>query len=595
MSVLYFLIISYILLSISLYFLFKKVGVNPILGLVPGLNFIEWCKLVGRKPIFALWLLFPIVNIFIFCGLAVDMVRSFKLYKFIHTAGAVIYAPFMFFYLAFNEKIKYDGPTLPKERAYAEQLKEAKEKNDDLLYNRLMRENPYKKSAPREWAESIVFAVFAAAFIRMFLIEAYVIPTPSMEGSLNVGDFLFVSKAHYGIRTPMTVAMVPLLHNVIPGLGTESYLKKPQLPYYRLPAIEEIDRLEPIVFNWPVGDSVFITSARPYSYAQVKQMADNPLNGWGGDPQLKSLWEKQQYRVRPIDKKDHYIKRCVAIAGDTLQIKDSQIYINGEPQNTPSQVQLQTIIKYPQGFNTGAIKRKKFITRDHKMAGENDRLMIAFLTEEEREEIAEMDNSIEVFPFIEMTVNRNQFEETGLIDSFDLVSGQFQPTTIAPNTAYLRVSHEQAEFIRNLPNYSEIKSEENSNPLFPQGTEISKDWTVDNYGPIYIPKKGAEVVITPLNINFYRRIITTYENNDLEIKRGRIYINGEVTTTYTFQQNYYWAMGDNRHNSEDSRVWGYVPEDHIVGKPLFIWFSLENGRLFDGIRFGRIFRKADIR
>ena len=184
MSILLFLIVSYVLLSISLFFLFPKAGEAGWKGLVPGLNFVVWCKLIGRKPSYALWLLFPIVNIFIFCGMAVDMVRSFRKYKFMHSALAVIYAPAFFFYLAFNGEDEYDGPTLVKEREYKQALEDAKAQNKTREYKKLIANNPYHKSGTREWAEAIVFAVFAAAFIRMFLIEAYKIPTPSMEGSL---------------------------------------------------------------------------------------------------------------------------------------------------------------------------------------------------------------------------------------------------------------------------------------------------------------------------------------------------------------------------------------------------------------------------
>jgi len=183
-----FLLISYVLLSISLYLLFPKAGVDAVKGLIPGVNFIEWCKLIGRKPAYALLLLIPIVNIFIFCGMAVDLVRSFKLYEYKDTAGAVLYAPAKFYSIAKNDAIQYDAPTLPKERAYAEAIANAVKADNTYELKKLHENNPYKKSTAREWAESLFFAVFAAAFIRMFLIEAYVIPTSSMEGSLNVGD-----------------------------------------------------------------------------------------------------------------------------------------------------------------------------------------------------------------------------------------------------------------------------------------------------------------------------------------------------------------------------------------------------------------------
>ncbi|MBK8699383.1 MAG: signal peptidase I [Saprospiraceae bacterium] len=222
---------------------------------------------------------------------------------------------------------------------------EARKSGDTYKLGNLMKQNPYKKSAIREWVESIVFAVFAAAFIRMFLIEAYVIPTSSMEGSLNVGDYLFVSKAHYGIRTPMTVAMFPLLHNTIPVLGTESYLKKPSLNYYRLPAFEHIEAGKPIVFNWPVGDSIYLTSSRSYFVGQVQDAISS------GDTELARKVAEKDLRVRPVDKKDHYIKRCVAVAGDTLLIKDRQIYLNGKAVKNPENIQFRYFLRAASNFN----------------------------------------------------------------------------------------------------------------------------------------------------------------------------------------------------------------------------------------------------
>jgi len=283
-----FLLISYVLLSISLYLLFPKAGVDAVKGLIPGVNFAEWCKLIGRKPTYALLLLIPLVNIFIFCGMAVDLVRSFKQYKYKDTAAAVVYAPAKFYAIA---------------------------KND------------------------------AAAFIRMFLIEAYVIPTPSMEGSLNVGDYLFVSKAHYGIRMPQTVAMVPLLHNRIPILNTESYLKSPSLDYTRLPAITNVKRNDPFVFNWPAGDSVYLTSRRSYSVDQVRR---NPnIN----DPELAKLVRNKDFISRPMDKTDFYIKRAVGLPGDKLEIKNRQLFINDTEAKNPKHLQFLYEVSVPSGLN----------------------------------------------------------------------------------------------------------------------------------------------------------------------------------------------------------------------------------------------------
>lgn len=538
MGILIFLAISYVLLSVSLYMLFPKAGVDATKGLIPGVNFAEWCKLIGRKPVYALWLLFPIVNIFIFTGMAVDLVRSFGKLEFKHTAAAVIYAPAIFYKLATNPNDKYIGPTLVREAEYAQSLEEARAAKDAYKLKQLEEKNPYKKSAPREWVESIVFAVFAAAFIRMFLIEAYVIPTPSMEGSLNVGDFLFVSKAHYGIRPPMTIAMIPLLHNQVPFFGTESYLKKPSLEYTRLPALEKIEAGKPIVFNWPVGDSVYITKSRSYTVGQV---AREPAY-IEQDRELGVKVKNKDFVVRPVDKKDHYIKRCVAGPGDSLQIKDRQIYLNGKPVKNPKHLQYLYQVQLPQN----------------------------------------------------VSINNKKLDEWG-IDFGDNAMGG--PQLFNNGGGVLFLDNEQVEKLKSVdPNVIVQIYPQRSEPLklFPFDTIVgSQNWSVDNYGPIWIPKAGASTNLSLSNLPFYRRAIEVYEGNKLEVKGQDIFINGTKADSYTFKQDYYWAMGDNRHNSEDSRAWGYVPFDHIVGKPLFIWFSTKEGSIGNGINWDRIFTSAD--
>lgn len=522
-----FLLISYVLLSISLYLLFPKAGVDAVKGLIPGVNFAEWCKLIGRKPTYALLLLIPLVNIFIFCGMAVDLVRSFKQYKYKDTAAAVVYAPAKFYAIAKNDNIQYDAPTIPKEKAYAEAIATAMKADNTYELRKLEENNPYKKSTVREWGESLFFAVFAAAFIRMFLIEAYVIPTPSMEGSLNVGDYLFVSKAHYGIRMPQTVAMVPLLHNRIPILNTESYLKSPSLDYTRLPAITNVKRNDPFVFNWPAGDSVYLTSRRSYSVDQVRR---NPnIN----DPELAKLVRNKDFISRPMDKTDFYIKRAVGLPGDKLEIKNRQLFINDTEAKNPKHLQFLYEVSVPSGLNL------------------------------------------------------NKLDDWG-IDEGDWV---YPHGLTKPNLVYL--DDKQVDQLKSLdPSVKVIVRGNSPGDQFPN-TKDSKSWTVDNYGPLNIPAAGQSVDLTLDNLPMYRRIIGVYEHNDLSVTNGQIMINGEAADSYTFKQDYYWAMGDNRHASEDSRAWGFVPADHIVGKPLFIWFSTREGNIFNGINWDRIFRSAN--
>ena len=588
-----FFIISYILLSISLYFLFPKAGVDAWKGLVPGLNFVEWCKIIGRPGWWAALLLIPIVNIFIFAGMAVDMVRSFSKYKFQHSAAAVIYAPAIFGWLGFTDTEKYSGPTLDKEKAYFKEIQDAKEKGEDYKVKKLQANNPYKKSGGREWAESIIFAVFAAAFIRMFLIEAYVIPTPSMEGSLLVGDFLFVSKAHYGIRPPMTIAMLPLLHNTIPILGTESYLKSPSLPYKRLPTLETIDNYDQIVFNWPVGDTVYLPRERSWAISQVRRMTDMEMS-----PELAQLHAAKDYRVRPVDKKDHYIKRAVGVAGDTLQIINQDVYINGKKTEAPKYAQFTYLVEVPDNFNFK--KLEEFGIKESDLYPGHQRTKSkgyfeAFLNKDEVEKLKSI-SGVNVTKTDKLIIQGSQNTLDMLKDQLGLSKGQGYFYDNNPNVLVLNLTPIQKDSLDAISNFNYNRLDaDRTKDLFPHDLSITKDWSIDNYGPIYIPKAGTSVVLTNKTYPFYERVITNYENNEVEIRNGRFFINGEETKKYTFKQDYYWAMGDNRHNSEDSRAWGFVPHDHIVGKPLFIWFSTKDGNMSNGINWSRIFSSAEKR
>ena len=310
--------------------------------------------------------------------------------------------------------------------------------------------------------------------------------------------------------------MIPLLHNRIPILGGESYFEKPDLPYYRLPALEKIDRNDPIVFNWPVGDSVYLSPSRSWTYGQAQRR-----------PEVAAEVRGQKLITRPIDKKDHYIKRCIAVAGDTLQIIDRQVYINGEKAENPSKIQFMYTVDSSIPLNRERLKELGINPDDHPYGYPN----LFWLNP----------------------------EQAGALESF----GEQVKVAVVPH--------------------------DTPGDMFPHDTEHFATWTNDNYGPIWIPAKGATVQLDESNIALYKRAIAVYEGNDFELKDGRIFINGVESSSYTFRQDYYWAMGDNRHNSEDSRVWGFVPFDHIVGKPLFIWMSSGS----DGIRWNRIFSSAN--
>ncbi len=518
MSILIFLIVSYILLSLSLKPLFVAAGFPGADAYIPGKNFITWCKLIGRKPTYALWLLFPVVNLFIFCSMAVDMVLSFGRNSFKDSALAVIYAPLKFF-LIHNAGDTYKGPAVSIVKQYHEDLKSAYARKDNFAIKKLESNPPFPKNKMREWTESIVFAVFAAAFIRMFLIEAYVIPTSSMESSLRVGDYLFVSKAHYGIRLPMTVAMVPLIHNRLPIINRESYLKSPSLPYYRLPALTPIKRFDPVVFNYPEGDSVYVTPTRTFSIYDVRR-----------DPRLAQGYP---LTTRPLDKMDHYIKRCIGMPGDSLKIVAKGVFINGKRIEDPSGMQVNCRV-----------------------------------TPSQPVPLADLAN---------MGVNLNECN---------------------PDVGFYSLTKSVMEYIKKEVPSAQIEilytnPQQYAPAMFPHAPNQFPTWTPDNYGPIWIPKEGVTIDLTQDNIAFYRRVISVYEKNKLEEKDGKFYINGAEAHQYTFKQDYYWMMGDNRDNSEDSRFWGFVPEENIVGKPLFIFFSKYTDMYGSKIRWDRIFSNAN--
>lgn len=520
MGILLFILISYVLLCLTLAPLFRRAGSDPKKAWIPGINFGEWAHIIGRKRSYAWWLLFPIVNIFIYAGMAVDMGRAFGKLSFWDSVLAVVYTPLAFFLIDRQNK-SYQGKVIQLEKEYHLQIKEAQDAGDNLKVQRLTSKNPYRKTATREWAESLIFAVFAAAFIRMFLIEAFIIPTSSMEGSLLVGDFLFVSKVNYGIRTPMTIAMVPLLHNRIGFLNTESYLEEPSLPYYRLPAINKIKRYDNVVFNYPEGDSVVITPGRTFSVYDLRRRG--MLNQVDPDAIIS----------RPMDKMDHYIKRTIGLPGDDLEIKGGTVYINGEAIVNPEKAQFTYRVTSSVGeININTLDKLGVDVKDHPRGADH----FYNLSKDEVEAIKNLGNDIEV--------------------------------TYVPPT--------------HMDDY-----------MFPHNEELFPGWTFDEFGPIHIPAKGETVELTPENLAMYSRVIGVYEQNDLSIQPDHVYINGEAATHYTFKHDYYWMMGDNRHNSEDSRVWGYVPDTHVVGKPLFIWMSMKNSKLADGIRWNRIFSSAN--
>ena len=413
------------------------------------------------------------------------------------------------------------------------------------------------------WVDAIVFALGAVYLVNIYFFQNYQIPTSSLEKSLLVGDFLFVSKMSYGPRAPMTPLTMPLTQHTMPVTGTKSYIDWPQWDYKRVKGLGHVKHGDIVVFNYPTGDTVMLNMQATDIYAEAYGIGNEHYASIL--PRLDSLPRREQYEVfrgiyawgrnyitehpnifgditvRPVDRRENYVKRCVGLPGDTLQIIDRTIYINGQAQAQPENVQFNYYVK---------------------TAG--------------------------------MPIPDAMFDELG-------VSMADRVRLNVPGFAYLLPLTDamvaqlkaNAKLIKSITLEPEMGV---SRALYPQN--LVKQWDRNNYGPIWIPRRGATIELTWDNLPLYERCITAYEGNTLDVRDDGFYINGQRTDTYTFKMDYYWMMGDNRHNSADSRYWGFVPEDHIVGKPLFVWLSLDKDKgWFEGkIRWDRIFKwVGDIR
>ncbi len=491
--------LSFTLPTIFAWKLFEKAGRKGWETMVPFYNLYVFLLIIKKPKWWLALLLFPFLNVFMYMLMLVELVKCFNKFslweQFLSVVVPFVYLP----YLGFNEDEKFVDPS----------------------------DRPVvKKTFVREWTDAIIFAVVAATIIRTFLLEAYTIPTSSMEKSLLVGDYLFVSKITYGPKVPNTPLSFPFVHHTLPGTeDVKSYVEWIKLPFYRFAGFKNVEHNDAVVFNYPAGDTVSTRFQSNVSYYTL-------VNEYG----RKRVWsDKRNFGdivVRPVDKRENYVKRCIGLPGDTLSIVNRQVYLNSHKAVNPEKLQYQYKVTTTGSSINPKVLDKYDITETYR--GNRPGEFIYILTEESKKEIEKLPvvKSVEVFN-----------EEPGV----------WKPEIFPNDSAYR--------------------------------------WNRDNFGPLYIPKNNVPINLTVENLPLYERVIRTYEGNKLEVKNGKIMINDVSSTSYTPKYDYYWMMGDNRHNSADSRYWGFVPEDHIVGRAEFIWLSLDkNKSLLDGkIRWDRLF------
>jgi signal peptidase I len=483
--------------------MFEKAAVSGWKAWVPFYNTWTMLTLAERPKHWVFWQLIPVVGWFISMGIFVEFVKTFGKFRVYEHALAALLPVIYFPMIGFNKDEKFLGPEIVRK---------------------------HKKSAAREWIDAAVFAIVAATLIRTFVFEAYTIPTGSMEKTLLVSDFLFVSKFSYGPRIPNTPLAMPFVHHTLPFINAKSYVEWIKIPYTRwFPS--PVHRNDVVVFNFPAGDTVInkeeYQSEFPY-YAKVRELGGKDYNA--GRQIILNDPDEYPLIVRPVDKQENYIKRCIGIAGDTLEIRNQVVHINGQPTALPP---------YSETWYS-------------------------------------------------VTTNGQQLDETVMKEEYDVdvTSPQELRQGASPSQFSMLLTRTAKEkMLKNGLAKSIIPEFDNQiGQTFPY--DNIHNWSIDNFGPIWIPKKGSTITLTADNYSLYDRAIRVYEGNKLEWVNGKIMINDQAINQYTFKMNYYWMMGDNRHGSQDSRFWGFVPEDHVVGEAWLIWMSWDKG-----VRWSRLFKR----
>ncbi|WP_324758246.1 signal peptidase I [Sphingobacterium thalpophilum] len=520
------LIISTVLIMLSAYglwLLFEKAGRRGWEAIVPVYSQWVQAQITGRPVWYVALLLIPIVNVFVFYNLYLDFIHCFGKRRFWENCVAVL-LPFVVLPLWGRDKnVRFLNGLYAKNLETARSEGKVLSQKEQLVllqqsYQEFKMKYPYKKSMVREWADAIVFATVAATLIRGFLLEAFMIPSGSMQQTLLIGDYLFVSKLNYGPRIPNTPIAFPFAHHTMPLIGGKAFSELIKIPYKRLPGFQQIKRNDVIVFNAPAGDTVAVENPDETYYDLVRRMG------------VDAVHRQYTIQTRPVDKREHLIKRCVGMPGDKISMKNAVLYVNDQPGFVAPESQMDyTVVTDGTGLDEQRLR--------------------------------------------DMGIETHQ---------------------IQPGVYIIFLTAEQALMVKS---WSNVKSMQ-VNLRAPGETEINTfpndpqyKWNYDNFGPFVIPRKGMKVPLNAQTLPLYERAIRVYEHNVLENRTDGLYLNGKKADSYTFKMDYYWMMGDNRHNSLDARDWGFVPEDHIVGKALFTWMSWNaDGRGLSKIRWNRIFK-----